>query len=1389
MADTTRDIELRLRARDLSTAELKSVIQQVNELSSALDRQLQAASRLEVKEKELRATLQQFDQAARNVVGLDATIQRYKALSEQVTRNEADLKKAQDALAAHSAAMSAGTATGRAAEASLSGFEKAVLRAQQRLDTNRASMERYNASLQQAGIDTANLVSAEQQLIAVADQIGNSRTKLNTTIQNYARFEREAKEAAKATAQAQREAAEAAQAEANAVAQVNARRREEANALRSMLSDRMRASRDQTKQLEDFNNETRRLSQERKNREEQAARETIAATRREYTERRRAQEQFVESNRQSQERFNAETRRQSQQRQNDERLALRQRLNDIRQGETEERRIRLAPQPGGTPAPGGGVLGTGGARGNRQVPGFLGLRPYELTNLGYQVNDVIGGLLQGQNVTQILAQQGGQFIQIFGRAALRWFPLVAIAIAGVSIAAEALNAHLRELSSNREFTALLTTNKYAADQSAASLTALRKEIRDYGVSWEDAGKAIKVALDANVRPERIREVTLVARAMARVLGIELPEATKDLVEGLNGGIAGFDKLVEKYPAISAENAKYIRSLFASNQTQKAAIEILRLLGDEYRKAEQEKLSPFERTTEKLGAAWNRLIDTLGNSKAFDYLITKVTSLVEWITRGVEATDRLLEKMKDPRFAAGVATATGLLPAQTGARPGTALGFFSGLGEQAGAWVRRQFEATPVATGAIEGTRFSTSGLKVDTEELRTLIALLAEASRALPPGYRAEAISTERPGARVRGTGEPSEHGFGRALDVRVVDDKGQPVPGYMGPGGPVYDVLDKAVATLAAARGLEVAIGSTFGKPDAGHYSIGGREAARTAGRITPDGSAAMGPGVFGGPTAGQESAGARENRLLQDRLNLSRVASEAEEKRLIETTRRIGLEQQGVKGAAQDAAIKKEIALFEDERNRINYEHAQERARQAQQDGRDRAAIEEAGQKAVNDAIKHGITNYKQLYDIRIKGEGEARAEIQKTKQEQDQLDAAEKRVGELRRQHLSEHKSALDRINEATNVRYDAEIKALDKLIERQSKTDQDKLKALREELELLRQQELQRNVLKSAEAQANEALATRRDLIQTYNKLESVGELTITEKERLTKEAFDLTRKSILDAADAIEKYLQSTEGMKETPERIALLTAKVKELRAETKYIDPFWKGLKDTFTQSFSTAGETFFNSVSESIGGAIAKTKEWKDVWSGLKNAAANFFAQILKDIANYIIKAQLAKLASSLLGGTSFGNFLGIAQPAATTAATTAATAGTSAAATTSTGLFGLGFLGLHGGGVVGRVPEKGRAPASWWAGAPRYHSGTLVGIAPDEQAAILRRGEEVLSADNPRNILNGGGGGDVNFRAVLVDDTRRIPEAMAGAHGEKVIVQTLVRNAATIRELVRG
>lgn len=101
-------------------------------------------------------------------------------------------------------------------------------------------------------------------------------------------------------------------------------------------------------------------------------------------------------------------------------------------------------------------------------------------------------------------------------------------------------------------------------------------------------------------------------------------------------------------------------------------------------------------------------------------------------------------------------------------------------------------------------------------------------------------------------------------------------------------------------------------------------------------------------------------------------------------------------------------------------------------------------------------------------------------------------------------------------------------------------------------------------------------------------------------------------------------------------------------------------------------------------------------------------------------------------------------------------------------------------HAGGIAGRAGARRSLPAWMFGAAPRYHTGGIAGLGPDEVPAVLQRGEEVLTRNDPRHRDNGGGqGGRVEYRQPIVaigDDA--VANALAGAAGENVVM-THVRN----------
>jgi hypothetical protein len=126
------------------------------------------------------------------------------------------------------------------------------------------------------------------------------------------------------------------------------------------------------------------------------------------------------------------------------------------------------------------------------------------------------------------------------------------------------------------------------------------------------------------------------------------------------------------------------------------------------------------------------------------------------------------------------------------------------------------------------------------------------------------------------------------------------------------------------------------------------------------------------------------------------------------------------------------------------------------------------------------------------------------------------------------------------------------------------------------------------------------------------------------------------------------------------------------------------------------------------------------------------------------------------------------------------------------------------LHSGGVVGRGSNRTRSVSpAVFAGAPRYHDGTVVGLKRDEQAAILQNGEEVLSKDDPRNIVNGGAAATGNMAGALlaaisklkmnvkvvnaIDSGDMVSKALNTKNGESAVLNFIRSRSATIGGLL--
>jgi hypothetical protein len=192
------------------------------------------------------------------------------------------------------------------------------------------------------------------------------------------------------------------------------------------------------------------------------------------------------------------------------------------------------------------------------------------------------------------------------------------------------------------------------------------------------------------------------------------------------------------------------------------------------------------------------------------------------------------------------------------------------------------------------------------------------------------------------------------------------------------------------------------------------------------------------------------------------------------------------------------------------------------------------------------------------------------------------------------------------------------------------------------------------------------------------------------------------------------------------------------------------------FADTLSNAFEKFATDVAQG-----------KNVFKSLGNAFLQFAADFLRMIGEMILKAVAFKIAMAAL------NAMGV--PVGT----------------------------AHTGGVIGSGAGGGGSRSvspAVFAGAARMHSGGIAGLRPDEVPTILQRGEEVLTADNPRHVKNqrggrggmarGGGNSNPNLKNVVVFNDEQIVQALANSsHFDKVFLTVVSRKQREMNSILKG
>lgn len=295
--------------------------------------------------------------------------------------------------------------------------------------------------------------------------------------------------------------------------------------------------------------------------------------------------------------------------------------------------------------------------------------------------------------------------------------------------------------------------------------------------------------------------------------------------------------------------------------------------------------------------------------------------------------------------------------------------------------------------------------------------------------------------------------------------------------------------------------------------------------------------------------------------------------------------------------------------------------------------------------------------------------------------------------------------------------------------------------------------------------------RKDNEALINAQADAGLITESEQVEKLNDLYDKSKEKMLANIEVLRQFAVAHQAAMD-PEAFSALMTNLDTMQVKIensqRAVEKFYVQLTSGLLNGLDTA----FDSVVENLTAVYQGTEDWGDAVANLGVTMGLFFADLMKELAMAILKTMILRALQSFSGG---GGIMG--------------SIGTAAGS----------LLGgqNHTGGIAGGGGGHKRAlPAAAFASAPRYHTGGIAGSAPNsglrpnEVPSVLEKGEEVLTRDDPRHILNGGGNqGPSSIRLIAVDDQRSATaEALKTPEGQQAMIVALRAQLPTVKKMVK-
>lgn len=984
-------------------------------------------------------------------------------------------------------------------------------------------------------------------------------------------------------------------------------------------------------------------------------------------------------------------------------------------------------------------------------PAIFGLKPYDIQNLGFQINDIVTQLASGTSLTQTLAQQGGQILQIFpnvGSVIVRALsnPAILAATASIGTMVLALRSAQREEATIRVFEASLSSTADASAYQARELNAASEAIDRYGVSAKEATAIVRTFTKEGVNPERLIEFGQAAKDMSVVLGIEVKDAATQLAQAFTADYAAIKRLDAAVNFLTAQERERIKVLFEEGRAQEGRTRAFELFVRRYDDASDKMRGPWKQAAEELGAAWKEFMQFLGDRAVVQGMadgLQGLSATARTLLRTLNNTRQLVDIQRDMAAVQSVIdqrARAGMDPGQFGVRlealkaEAAALEAKANGADTRAAGTEREAKATADLASATaelaEKNKTLSAAQRIAAAEKKAgseADAKLAEdafkfASDAAKAEYRRTQVAQARREIEAEITREQKEQARERRREEeRAIKDFSRKVVGVESGGNPNaknpnssatglgqfiektwLDLFRKNFPAEAANMGreaiLELRKDSQISKSLIEVYARENATRLKTASQSVTEANLYL--AHFLGPDGAlkvlRAAAATPTSALLgEDAINANAKILKG---KTAGDVRNFAARKFGEASAA-DSAITQRLADIEQERLETQ---ARFDERVLQENQRRREGI-------VQLTAQKGLLDEALIAEQRR--EAMADAVLQK-QQEVDRINAGRKAQGlpgeiqftDEQRQAVEQLTAAyfdLDRARDLAQAQTDSATRPVADLTSQRD--------ALRAQIDLLRQM----GDFAGAESIVPSLDATNQKLQQAIDKAIAFYQ-------------------ALNPADDPLQRTEAQIQGI-----IAGLESARLNSVEWGT-VLTLSGREVAQAFAGNAGNAVDSFVSRIEDGQGAVEA-------FFASFRQGAADF----LRLIAQMILQQLALNAAKSVLSS------------------------------------FGIPVGTNHNGGIAGRDRSSTRrVSAAWFNNAVRYHTGGIAGLAPNEVPAILQRGEEVLTRADPRHVANGGGAAGERISIFnLLDASDVLQRALGTRVGEETILNFIRANSAAV------